>query len=109
MNGDEVLVDPSGVPNMVETMALIDDTVGFTFIETSESQVWDGFTISDVCAGLVLSVVKDTEEATVEAGPSIDSGRAAIPKVGLFRSKYGKGGGDDPYFLEKVVLRGFVK
>ena len=28
MNGDVVLVDPNGVPNMVETMALIDDTVG---------------------------------------------------------------------------------
>ena len=37
VNGDEVLIDPSGVPNMVETRALIDDTVGFTFVETFES------------------------------------------------------------------------
>ena len=87
MNGDETLVDQSGVPNMVETMALIDDTVGFTFAETSESRVCEDVTISDVCAGLALSVVKDTEEAAVELGPSISSGRAAIPKVGLFGSK----------------------
>jgi hypothetical protein len=44
--------------------------------------------------GLELSVVKDTEEVMVEVGPSIDRGGAAIPKVGLFGSKYGKGGGD---------------
>ena len=44
--------------------------------------------------GLELSVVKDTEEVVVEVGPSIDSGGAEIPKVGLFRSKYGKGRGD---------------
>ena len=43
---------------------------------------------------LRLSIVKDTIEATVEVGPSIDIGEAAIPKVGLLRSKYGKGGGD---------------
>ena len=86
---------------MVETMALIDDTMGFTFIETSESRVRDGVTISDVCAGLVLSMVKDTEEAFIELGPSIDSGRATIMKVGLFRSKYGKGGGDGLGFFEE--------
>ena len=28
VNGDDVIMDPNGVPNMVETMALIDDTVG---------------------------------------------------------------------------------
>ena len=89
MNGDVVLVDPSGVPNMVETMALIDDTMGLTFVETSEPRVCDGVTISDVCAGLALSAVKDVEEVAVELGPSMDSGRAAIPKVGLFGSKYG--------------------
>ena len=86
---------------MVETMALIDDTVGFTFVETSESRVHDGVTISDVCVGLALSVVKDTEEAVVELGPSIGSGRATISKVGLFGSKYGKGGGDCLGFFEK--------
>ena len=101
MNGDVVLVDPSGVPSMVETMALIDDMVGFTFVETSESRVRDGVTISDVCAGLALSAVKDTEETTVELGPSIGSGGAAIPKVGLFGSKYGKGGGDGLGFFEE--------
>ena len=79
---------------MVETMALIDDMVGFTFVETSESRVRDGVIISDVCARLALSAVKDAEEVVVELGPSIDSGGVAIPKVGLFKSKYGKGGGD---------------
>ena len=38
--------------------------------------------------------MKDTEEVAVVVGPSIDRGGVAIPKVGLFRSKYGKGGGD---------------
>ena len=94
-------MDPSVVPNMVETMALIDDTVGFTFVERSESQVCDGVTIPEVCVGLKLSVVKDTKEATVEVGPSIDRGGAVIRKVGLFGSKYGKGGGDDPCLLEQ--------
>ena len=109
MNGDVVLVDPSGVPNMVETMALIDDTVGFTFVKTSESRVCDSVTISEVCVGLALSVVKDTEEAAVELGPSIDSGRATIPKVGLFGSKYGKGGGDDSCLLEEGSVEGVCK
>ena len=45
MNGDVFLVDPSGVPNMAETMALIDDTVGVMFVETSEPRVCDGVTI----------------------------------------------------------------
>ena len=94
---------------MVETMALTDDTVGFTFVETSESRVHDGVTIPEVCAGLVLSAMKDTEEATVEVGPFIDRGGAAIPKVGLFRSKYGKGGGDDPCFLEEGSVEGVRK
>ena len=80
---------------MVETMALIDDMVGFTFVETSESRVRDSVTISDVCAGLALLVVKDAEEAMVELGPSMDSGGATILKVGLFGLKYGKGRGDD--------------
>ena len=79
---------------MVVTMALIDDIVGSTFVETSESQVRDGVTILEVCVGLSLSMVKDTKEAVVEVGLSIDSGGLAIPKVGLFGSKYGKGGGD---------------
>ena len=65
LNGDDVLLDPSEVPNMVETMTLTDDTVGFTFFKTSESRVHDGVTIPKVCAGLELSTVKDTEEAAV--------------------------------------------
>ena len=93
MNGDVVLVDPSGVPSMVETMALIDDMVGID--KTSEPRVCNGVTISDVRAGLALSVVKDIEEAVVELGPSMDNGGVAILKVGLFRSKYGKGWYDD--------------
>ena len=86
---------------MVETMALIDETMGFTFVETSKSRVRDSVTISEVCARLALSVVKDTEEAAVELGPSIDSGRVTISKVGLFGSKYGKGGGDGLGFFEE--------
>ena len=50
---------------MVETMALIDDTMGFTFVKTSESRVRDSVTIPELCVGLELSVVKDTEEAAV--------------------------------------------
>ena len=86
---------------MVETMALIDDTVGFTLVETSESQVLDGVTIPEVCEGLELSPVKDTEEAAVEVDPSMDKDGAAIPKVGLFGSKYGKGSGDSLCLLEE--------
>ena len=70
-------------------MALIDDTVGVD--ETSEPRVCDGVTISDVHAELALLVVKDAEEALVELGPSMDNGGAAILKVGLLGSKYGKG------------------
>ena len=79
---------------MVETMALTNDTVGLTFVETSESRVCDGVTIPEVCVGLELSAVKDIEEAAVEVGSSIDRGGATIPKVGLFGSKHGKGIGD---------------
>ena len=85
MNGDVILVDPNGVPNMVETMAVIDDTVGGG--ETSKPRMCGSVTISLVCAGLALSV----EEAAVELGPSMDNGGAEIPKVGLLGSKNGKG------------------
>jgi hypothetical protein len=74
---------------MVETMALIDDTVGVD--ETSEPRMCDGVTISEVHVGLALSVEKDAEEAAVELGRSIDKGGAAILKVGLLGSKYVKG------------------
>jgi hypothetical protein len=109
VNGDVVLVDPSGVPNMVETMALIDDTVGLTFVETSEPRVCDGVTISNVCVGLALSAVKDAKEAAVELGPSMDSGEEAIPKVGLFGSKYGKGEYDGSFLLEEGGVEGVCK
>ena len=94
VNGVDILLNLRGVTNMVETMALIDDTVGLTLTETSESLVLCGVTILDDGVGLKLSIVKDTVEAAVEVGPSMDKRRAAIPKVGLFGSKYGKGGGD---------------
>ena len=94
VNGVNVLLNMRGVPNMVETMALTDDTVGLMLTETSESLVLCGVTIPEVCVGLKLSAVKDTIEAVVEVGPSMDKGGEAIPKVGLFGSKYGKGGGD---------------
>ena len=70
---------------MVETMSLTNDTVGFTFVETLESRVHDGVTIPEVCVGLEILVVKDTEEVVVEVGPPIDRGGAAILKVGLLR------------------------
>ena len=62
---------------MVETTALIDDTVGR--VETSESRVWDGVAISEVRAGLILSAEKDAEEAAVELKPSIGEKGATIP------------------------------
>jgi hypothetical protein len=94
VNGVDVLLNPRGVPNMVETMAPIDDMVGLTLTETSESLVLCGVTILEVCVGLKISAVKDTVEVVVEVGPSMD-------KVGLFGSKYGKGGGDGLGFFEE--------
>ena len=94
VNGGDVLLNLRGVPNMVETMALTGDMVGLTLIETSKSWVLCGVTIPKVCVGLNLSTVKDTVEAMVEVGPFMEKGGAAIQKVGLFGSKYGKGGGD---------------
>ena len=84
---------------MVETMALTDDTVGFTLAKTSGSQVLDRVTILEECVGLELSAVKDTKEVVVEVGPSMDKGGAAIPNVGLFGSKYGKGRGDSLFLF----------
>ena len=89
VNGDDILVDPNGVPSMVETMALIDDIVGVD--EASEPRMCGSVTISEVRAGLALSIEKDVEEAAVELGPSIDESGAAIPKVGLVGSKTRKG------------------
>jgi hypothetical protein len=74
VNGDDVIVDPNGVPSMVETMALIDDTVGMD--EASEPCMCGSVTISVVCAGLALSA----EEATVELRPSIHKGGVSSRK-----------------------------
>ena len=74
---------------MAETMALIDDMVGVD--ETSEPQICDGVTISELHVGLVLSAEKDAEEAMVELRPSMDKVGATILKVGLLGSKNGKG------------------
>ena len=84
---------------MVETMALMDDTMGLTLTETLESLVrGGGVTVPDdgvIVLGLKLSAVKDIVEATMDqVGPSIIKGGVAIPNVGLSESKYGKGGGD---------------
>ena len=89
MNGDDIIMDPNGVPSMVETMALIDDMVGVD--KASEPRMCGSVTISEVHAGLALSAKKDVEEAVVELGPSMDKGGAAISKMGLLGSKNGKG------------------
>ena len=62
---------------MVETMALIDDTVGVD--NASKPHMCGSVTISVVRAGLVLSA----EEVTVKLGPYMDKGGATIPKMGL--------------------------
>ena len=101
--GVDVLSNLGGVPNMVETMALMDDTMGLTLTETLESLVRSGgVTIPDygvMVVGLRLSTVKYTIEAAIEVGLSIDMGGAATPKVGMFGSKYKKGGGDALHLL----------
>ena len=73
---------------MVETTALIDDTVGG--VETSEPRTCEGVAISEVRAGLTLSAEKDAEEAAVELKPSIEESGAVIPNVGWVGSSKGK-------------------
>ena len=82
-------MDPNGVPSMVETMDLIDDTIGVD--ETSEPRICDGVTILEVQARLVLSAEKDAEGAAIELRPSMNKSGAVIPKVGLLGSRNGKG------------------
>ena len=87
---------------MVETMALIEDTVGLTPTETLESLVHGGgVTALDdgvmvlVISGLRIFAMKDTIEVVAdEVGPSMSKGGAAILNVGLSGSKYEKGGSD---------------
>ena len=73
---------------MVETMALIDDTVGG--VEASEPRACDGVAISEVCARLTLSAEKDAEEAVVEFKPSMEENGAVILNVGCAGSSKGK-------------------
>ena len=87
---------------MVETMALIEDIVVVTPTKRLEFLVCGG-DVTPIVDGvkvlvvlrLRLSVVKDTVEVVVdEVGLSISKGGVASLNVGLFGSKYGKGGGD---------------
>ena len=88
VSGEDVLMNPKGVPNMVETTALIDDTVGG--VETLEPRTCDGVTISEEPTGLTLSAQKDAEEVVVELRPSIEESGAVIPNVGWLGSNKGK-------------------
>ena len=90
VSGEDILMDPKGLPSMVETTTFIYDTVGGD--ETSKPRTCDGVTISEVCAGLAFSVEKDAEEATVELRPSIDESGAVIPNVGFLGSRKEKTG-----------------
>ena len=67
--GENVLSNPGGVPNMVKTIALMDDMVGLTLTKTFESLLCgSGVTIPDdgvTAVGLRLSIVKDTIESVV--------------------------------------------
>ena len=91
-----------GVPNMVETMALIEDRVGVAPIQRlgllvcsrGITPMVDGVKVPTI-SRLRLSAVKDTVEATIEEiDPSMSRSWVASPNVGLSGSKYGKGGGD---------------
>ena len=73
---------------MVETTALIDDTVGG--VETSEPRTCEDVTISEVRTGLTLSAEKDVEEAAVEFRPSIEESGVLIPNMGRLGSSKGK-------------------
>ena len=73
---------------MVETTALIDDTVGG--VETSEFRVCDSVVISEVRAGPTLSAEKDAEEVAVEFKPSMGEKGAVIPNRGWAGSSEGK-------------------
>jgi hypothetical protein len=77
---------------MVETMALIEDTVGVAPTERLEFMVCGGGVTPTVdgvkvpmISGLRILVVKYLVESAVdEVGPSISKGRGASPNVGLF-------------------------
>ena len=87
---------------MVETMAVMEDTVGLTPTKTLESLVCGGGVIAPVdgdmvlvISGVRLFVVKDiVKVAEDEVSLSISKGGDGIPNVGLSWLKYRKGGGD---------------
>jgi hypothetical protein len=84
-----------GVPRIVKTMALIEDTVGVAPTERLELLVFGGGVtqmvdrfIVPMVSRLRLSALKETVEAMVEEiDPSISRGGAASPNVGLSESK----------------------
>ena len=84
-----------GVNSIVETMDLIEYTVGVAPTKRLGLMVFGGGvtpTVDGVKVPTILRlrilVVKDTVEAAVEeAGPSISRSGAASPNVGLSRSK----------------------
>ena len=91
-----------GVPNMLETMALMEDIVGVSPTERVGLLVFgggvtptvDGFIVPTV-SGLRISAVNETVEVAIEmADLSMSRSGVASPNVGLSGSKYGKGGGD---------------
>ena len=92
---------------MVETMALIEDTVGVAPTEKIEFMVCGGGVTPTVdgvkvpvVSGLRISIVNDTVEVTVdEVSPSISKGGATSPNVGISGSMYGKGGGNTLFLL----------
>ena len=73
---------------MVETTALMDDTVGG--VEASEPRTCEGVAISEVRAGLTLSAEKDAEEVAVELKPSMEGSGVVIPSVGWAGLNKGK-------------------
>ena len=73
---------------MVETIALMDDTVAG--VEASETRTCEGVAISEVRAGLTLSAEKDVEEAAVEFKRSMEENGAVIPNGGWAGSNEGK-------------------
>ena len=100
-----------GVPNMVETMALIEDIVevapterlGLLVFGGGVTPTIDGVKVPTIL-GLRILAVKDTVEAAIEeVDLSISRSGVASPNVGLSRSKYEKGGVIPFVSLEKVA------
>lgn len=84
-----------GLPNIVKTMTRIADTVGvapkerlvYLVLGGGVTPTIDGVIVPMVL-GLRISAVKETMKAMVEeANPSMSSGGAASPNIGLYGSK----------------------